>query len=186
MNEISIISIIAISSACGGLIARWHGGAWPGPRGLKNAAWALPFGAGVAWGYWGINPWLAAFVGLSAFALCLAGKATGHGQYINYPKPVTPEKLDFIVRWFFGPDTFTNPYRDAFGLVAVGLAAVSGAVLALIPLNPPAALILTLGGGMKAPAYMIGWRLSDKYPTEIGEVLTGAFAFGTLALAVLI
>ena len=61
---------ILLAMAIGGMLSRWHGGGWPGPRGLKNAAWAMPFGLISFWGYFGINPWLAAVVGLISFALC--------------------------------------------------------------------------------------------------------------------
>ena len=41
-----------------------------------------------------------------AFSLCLL-KSVGHGQYTSLGtviKPISPEKLDFIVRWVFGHD----------------------------------------------------------------------------------
>lgn len=173
----------------GGLISRFHGGGFVGGfnKSIKNIIWALPFGV-IA--YYCTQSWLLC---LLCFTLCLAGKATGHGGGMdlgfNSKEPNNgrkPEKLEYIILW-------AHPYLpryvyDALLLAIVGFAAVSGLSLALL-INGDAvnAAIIAVSGAAKALAYMIGWVI---YPesegeghkdfneaTEIGEFLTGVFAY---------
>lgn len=164
-----------------GIISRWHGGGFIGgsPKSLKNLMWALPFAfvtyvATQNW-YW------------SAFALilCTIGKATGHGTGMDLGRTKhisKPERLEL---------TFLKPYLpewlyDGITLSVVGLAAVSGAVIAIGTINPLYGAVIAIGGLCKFLAYGIGWGIYPNYTgrgiknlnhsTEIGEFLTGAFA----------
>ena len=83
--------------------------------------------------------------------------------------------------------------RNVVGMSMVGFLAVSGAVLTFSYLNPVAGAIIALGGLAKGLAYVIGETLLPnnkstgvehfKYSTEIGEALTGLFAYGGLSYA---
>lgn len=101
-----------------------------------------------------------------------------------WKEPRKDEALEFLIKW-------TKPYLpqywyDVLGLSVVGLAAISGGVVALSIQNPLSGLILAIGGISKAPVYMIGHAVSEKRATVIGEVLTGAFAGAALGLALYI
>lgn len=168
------------------------------PKVVKNLAWGLPFGW-VAYDIHGV------IIGLLVGLACAGLKGLGHGQYMSLGtvwKPISPERVDFIVRLWFGIDPRTvSPLgervdlyeRCLAGLAVVGLAAVLPCVIALSFANPLAAFILAIGGMSKAIAYAIGWEV---YPdgqgkgvkelnqaTQIGEFLTGLFAGLTLLIA---
>lgn len=49
--------------------------------------------------------------------------------------------------------------------------------------DPWSGFIIALAGLAKAPAYMIGWKFFPRTSTQVGEYLTGLFAFGALAIA---
>ncbi len=204
---LSRASKAAVVTALGGLglfLSRWHGGGFIGgsPKVLKNILWALPF-AGVAYfAHTGSAAWIWAGV---ALALCLFGKATGHGggmDLAHSPKEPggnparSPEKLERLILWLY--DDLPRYWYDALILVLVGLAAVSGAALAVGVVNSAAGLVIALGGCLKAAAYMVGWAINDYAPqllddlpddfdeaTEIGEALTGFFAYLALGIGAL-
>lgn len=195
----------AAVAALGGLglfLSRWHGGGFisGSPKVLKNILWALPF-AGVAFfAHTGTAAWVWAGV---ALALCLFGKATGHGggmDLAHSPKEPggnpsrSPENLERLIIWLY--DDLPRYWYDALILVLVGFAAVSGAAIAVAVVNPLAGILIALGGCLKALAYMVGWAAHDHAPqllaglpddfdeaTEIGEALTGFFAYTALGLA---
>lgn len=182
----------------GTFVSRWHGGGFiPGsPKIIKNFLWAAPMAA-VAF-YATSNYWVYAL----ALALCMIGKGTGHGggmDLAHSPKEPggnpsrSPEKLEHLILWLHGK--IPQYWYDALLLVIVGLAAVSGAALAVGSVNLYAGLTIALGGALKAPAYMIGWKLFPSKrgsveefdeATEVGEGLTGFFAYTGIALAIVL
>lgn len=186
----------------GAFISRWHGGGFiaGSPKAVKNALWALPFAAASGWALReDADLIIPISLAILAFALSFLGKTTGHGGGMDLghnPKEPgagrEPEKLEYLILWAHGK--ISQYWYDAALLCLSGLAAVSGAVLGFAFVNPLAAGIIALGGLAKAPAYMIGWgvdpedlaefELSDfNEPTEIGEFMTGFFAYAGLSIA---
>jgi hypothetical protein len=183
-----------VFSLLGGALSRWHGGGFVGgsPKMLKNFLWALPLAIG---SYIATHGWLLAAL---ALGLCMIGKATGHGGGIDLahnPKEPgagrSPEKLEYLILWLHG--RMPQYWYDALLLAISGIAAVSGAVVAIAHVSIPAALIVAIGGALKGLAYMIGWEFEkllvtveqDDFnePTELGEFLAGFFAYLAFALA---
>lgn len=170
-----------ISGVAGAIISRWHGGGiFKSPKFIKNTIWAAPFG--IAAFFVTGSFWLAAL----SFALCLAGKATGHGGFMDlgtWTKQRSREALEFLIKPLH--DKIPESYYDALGLSVVGLAAVSGGVLAFAAVSPIAALILAIGGVLKSGAYMVAkeFVFAHEEFTPYGEALSGAFAYVTLAIA---
>lgn len=198
-------AFLFLFSSLGGFISRLHGGGFMNVnRWLRNALWSLPF---------------AVLIGLSnggfmlcvlTFVLCFLGKTTGHGQYFlsRTVKKIEPEKIDFLIKPFFGSDPRTKEgdvslnmagygmdklyRRNVTGLCVGGLFSVLGAVCAMLFISPLCALILATGGALKGAAYMIGYKFAsgDDFPlgddfnedTEIGEFLTGVFAFFAIGI----
>lgn len=129
---------------------------------------------------------------LSLLSYVITGvtKRFGHGQYIGLgysarqPKE-NDEKLDFIVKFFFGEDNGGNYWRCAFGLAVTGLIMTIPLGCMYSFINPLYGIILGVSGVTKTIAYMIGWKIYDKLnisPTAIGEFLTGVFGWGILLL----
>jgi hypothetical protein len=185
---------VIVFALLGGALSRWHGGGFVGgsPKMLKNFLWALPLAIG---SYIATQSWM---LSLIALVLCMFGKATGHGGGIDLgrnPKEPgagrSPEKLEYLILWLHG--RMPRYWYDALLLAIVGIAAVSGAILAMAFVNPVAALFVAIGGAMKGLAYMIGWEFEkllvtvepDDFnePTELGEFLAGFFAYLAFALA---
>lgn len=196
--------IFSILTIYGGVVSRIHGGGiielqkvW------ANLLWALPFAMTTLLIY---NVYFSLtgsiFSAIITLLVTMAFKGTGHGQYFtlghggarggslvsDYDADDKPEALDPIVEAIYGPETKENkPTRDLIGLTIVGAAATLPCALYLLPVNGLAAILVTLGGALKSVAYYIGWKLFDpaKFPspTNVGEVLTGIFAMGGLALA---
>lgn len=214
----------------GAFVSRFHGGGFKGgvPKGIKNTLWSLPFTGFVSYCFvtGGFEWYWTAIAGVLCFVLCYLGKTTGHGQWFlsRAVRAISPEKLDFIVRLFWGQDPrtfgkyekyFDRPtsvqpkaqlqtdmnrygmiklyWRNVTGMSVVGLAAVFGAVVAGAFVSPILSLVLAIGGIMKGASYMIGYAilgerggdLSGDFDeaTEIGELLTGFFAYAGLAVA---
>ena len=191
------------------IVSRIHGGALLMPKAIKNLLWAGAFGYVTFEAYQAeySNTLIPAIVAAIVTIISLM-KSTGHGQYMSLGtvwKPIKPEKLDWIVRLWFGVDPRTrNPLpepediydRCLLGLAVVGVAAVIGGVIALGYLNPIAGLVLAIGGALKAVGYTIGWYI---YPsgkgkglpqlneaTQVGEFLAGLFDGLGLAIAAVI
>lgn len=180
------------------LVSRIHGGLIKAPKTVKNLLWAAPFGYVTFEAYQSVSAVSAILAATFATAVCMAGKATGHGGGMdlatNPKEPYAgrkPEKLEHLIYWLH--DDIPRYWYDALLLAIVGLVAVLGAVIPLAYINPIAALILAIGGMSKAVAYMIGWAV---YPsgegngvngfnesTQLGEFLTGLFAGLTLLAA---
>ena len=175
-------------------VSRWHGGGFfKAPKVLKNAVWAGALTVPVVLAYGPLLGFHAAWPALVAFALCFAGKATGHGGGMDLGhSPKEPsngrdlEKLEFIIFPLF--DRIPRYWYDALLLALTGLAAVSGAVIALTPLNPIHGLILAAAGLLKPLGYMIGWKNfpdnKNGAATVTGEVMAG-FLVGLALVAVL-
>lgn len=133
--------------------------------------------------------------GLVAYAAAVMGKRTGHGQYAplgtGERQPVAQdERLDCVVRFFFGADYGGNYWRCVFGLVVTGLAVTLPAgILYGIVVNPWHGAVLAVSGASKSVAYMIPWavrrRLGLSYSTWWGEFLTGAFGWGIIGVTCL-
>jgi hypothetical protein len=170
------IIMSVVSRMCGGGVVNL-------PFGLDQHIYAIPY-ALAGWflgGVWGA---------VVAYSFAFLGKRTGHGQYMDlgtWNKEVEPERVDFIVRWFFGKDTFDNPKRDFVGLCVTGGFVPLGLTLVAITTgNLVIALVALLGGLMKGISYLIGWKLPFGKPTETGEWLTGAFCGLTLGIVYVI
>lgn len=190
------ISILIVLIVYGTFVSRWHGGGFISgtPKVIKNLLWAIPFGA-VAfiathnYIWWGV-----------ALLISVLGKGTGHGggmDLAHNPKEPgagrKPEKLEYLILSLHGK--IPQYWYDFLLLVIVGLAAVLGAAIAVATVNLPAGLIIALGGMCKAVGYMIGWEFFPTKKgsveefdeaTEVGEGLTGLFAYTGLALAIIL
>jgi hypothetical protein len=173
MKKLYALFLIVVGS----VMYRIRGGLVPAfPRPTDQILFALPFGA-IAYKISNRNIWW--FIGV--LSLTTLSLTTGHGAFmdlgrVNYP--VSPERLDFIVRWFFGPDNFHSFWRDGFGLAITGLAVTLPCAIALaIHKKYILSLILLLSGALKFPAYYIGWEVFSG--TEGGEYLYGAFAWAS-------
>lgn len=189
----------------GGFISRWHGGGFVSgsPKILKNAIWAVAFASSSIYALsLNTNLLAAILIGAIAGGVCLLGKASGHGGGMDLAhnskepgKGRKPEKVEYLILWLHGK---INQYTyDAILLAMSGLFAVLGAVIAIGYYSPIAGIILALGGLSKSAAYMIGWGIDSEdlmefggknfnEPTEIGEFLTGFFAFFGLSIALII
>jgi hypothetical protein len=175
----------------GGLMSRWHGGGFKGgvSKTLKNGLWALPFGITLCYFNW----WL----GVLAFALGFL-KAVAHGRGLGLDEPMRedmkPEKVEYLIRWL-EPSLTVHAYKHAI-LSLAGLVAVLGGVIPFLFINPIAAIIIAIGGLLKGVAYEIGLVMVKKYniklgkdfkePTQWGEFITGIFAYGGLAVGIII
>jgi len=190
----------------GAFLSRWHGGGYfNAPKAVKNAAWATIPSVLVFFAYYDAQmPFLACASTLVCFPLCLAGIATGHGQYFSLGKvikPIKPEKLDFIVSLFFGRDPRTKNVlnflrevesygmnklmrRCTFGLSVTGFASVSGFVLMMLPIDPYAAIMVLIMGLMKPWGYHVGYALDMERPNVLGELLFGAFVYAALGVTI--
>ena len=203
-----VITFAVLSRACGG--------GWPKlPWGLDQHIYALPY-AFLGWFlldnadlYWG---WVAGGTFLS-YATAFLAKRTGHGQYMALPysfKAITAERLDPIVKLFFGRDPRVVPVnfnleqlqrnidsygedklmkRNLTGLFVTGMGVGLGAAIsAIVAGYPLIAGLLVASAGCKALAYYLGMKLTKDVNkrTAIGEFLTGLFAAIGLALAALL
>lgn len=167
--------IVTAMTAAGAALYRWrgHGSKYKKyfPRPFNQIAFALPY-ALVAWAATS-NWWIA---GAVLFVSTL-GLVTGHGKFMDLGHTLREsedETLEFSIKFLEG--RISNYWYDALGLAVTGLAVTVPAGIALA--NP----VLSLTGILKAPAYMIGrkWGPAGK-ETEVGEWLTGAFLWGSLA-----
>lgn len=100
---------LAVFAILGSLLSRWHGGGFfSAPKLLKTVLFAL-FPA-VCLGFMIPNDNVWTWLGWITFALVVTGavKASGHGMYFSLgytdKTEIKPEKIDFIVKLFFGKD----------------------------------------------------------------------------------
>lgn len=136
--------------------------------------------------------------------LSILGIVTGHGQYFlqRQWKRINPERLDFIVQWFFGKDPRTLEFvpldpetgeiealywRNVFGMFVTGLAVGLPAVVVLLFSGAYfPAILLSLTGVAKAGAYMIAHKIGGAHENPIAEALNGGFRSWLCALAFLV
>jgi hypothetical protein len=112
-------------------ISRLCGGGRPKlPLGLDQHLNSIPFG--LAGFFLGSNLLESVIMCLVSYLFALLGKRLGHGQYYDLAtfkdRIISPEKIDFIVRLFYGVDPLTKKVgaqtsyeRDFFGLSLTGL-----------------------------------------------------------------
>jgi hypothetical protein len=180
----TVIAILFI--LYGGFISRFHGGAFKGGvnKTLKNFLWALPHAVAIFL----INPWLAPLGFINML------KATGHGRFLGSDEPMRqdmkPEKAEYAILWL--EDKISTRVYKHIGMALTGFLALLGSVIAFMFIDPLAALIIAIGALLKGVAYEIGTFILPKqtksgikhfmYKTEIGEFITGIFAYGGLAI----
>lgn len=139
----SIISLFIFAlSMIGARVSRMCGGGAPKlPYGLDQHIFALPWGAvGLILGIWFVDlsfymipSYVTTFV--IAYGSAFLGKRIGHGQYFDLAtslKHITAEKIDFLLRPFFGKDAATtgNPENSSYIRDLVGLS-LTGTVVSL-------------------------------------------------------
>ncbi len=140
----------------------------------------------------------APFAGLYALLAYggVAGIATGHGQYFlaRMVKAIEPERLDFIVRLFFGSDPRTDKalklkpkatikgamdrygmkklyWRCVFGMFVTGSLVGIPAFIIAVCFGQWFGGLFLLTGVVKSIAYMIGYRFWGS--TEPAEYING-------------
>ena len=114
---------------------------------------------------------------LVVLLLSTLGVLTGHGNFMDLgtwkKDDDEDETLEFIIKPLKG--RIPEYWYDAIGLAVTGIAVSLPAGIVLM--NP----LIALSGALKAPAYMIGWKMFyGDAATERGEWLTGFFLWGSL------
>jgi hypothetical protein len=186
-----------------GITSLWHGGTGPkAAKAVKNLAWGVCIG-GATWfllyGSLG-HGWLAITLSLMAGLISLAGKATGHGRGLGLHEPIkgNPEVLEVLISWAI--QHIPTYWYKVIVLSISGFLACGGAFLALLCIQPWAAIPIAIGGLLKGPGYMFGQWLEDRkallriyktfktriYSNQIGEFLAGFFAGLGLVFAYLL
>lgn len=179
-HRIPSLVYAAFLSAVGSILYRVRGGLAPAlPRPFDQMLFALAYGA-IVFRVSKNNPYL--FIGVMLVtALALS---TGHGQYMDLALVdgvSGEERVDFILKWFFGPDDFQSYRRDFCGLMVTGLIVTipTGVVLALYK-EYKAATVIGCSGVLKAVAYALSFEMG--YATEGGEYLTGFLLWSAVIL----
>lgn len=157
----------------GGILSAIHGGRiFVLPKMVTNILWMMPFTI-AAWCC--LSLWMVPLT-----ALCLL-KGVGHGRIYRPFQPMDltkkPEKVEkYIIHKLIGKMP-TWAYKS-LGMALVGLAAVSGAVIAFGIVNPMAGLVIALGGLFKGVNSLM---FSDS--TEVREYADGTAAYTGLMIA---
>jgi len=151
------------------LIYRMRGGLGPHiTHPIKQVLYALPY-AYITYLY--VDSFILVFISLGLTVLALV---KGHGH--NMDLGDWPHDADYEWYEFHKPlhGRISEYWYDVIGMCISGLTYTlpSG----IISLN----VWLAISGILKAPAYMIGWKVQGR--TELGEWLTGGFAGLSLAL----
>lgn len=172
-TEQMIISTLAFTAA-GAALYRWRGMASSKkkyfPRPFNQLAFALPYALVCTPPY--VDTW---WVFPIVLLLTWAAVLTGHGGWMDlgsWKEEREPERMEFLISWLRGK--ISERTYDIIGMALNGVLITAPAGITLG--NP----ILALSGALKAPAYIIGWRL--KWGTAGGEWLTGGLLWGSLAL----
>lgn len=191
-----MIQLLSIPIALiGAKISRMCGGGKPKlPWGLDQWLYAIPHGV--------LGFLVAPYFFWVAYFGAFFGKRTGHGQWFdlgtsdphNEQTGNEPEKLDFILKWLYGPDDGSFR-RDLMGMTLSGIAISLGSALLLAFTGHllMAALVL-LGGAVKGLCYVVGTDLENsgvgfsdvRRYNEWGEVLTGFFDWLAVSLCILL
>lgn len=137
---------VLILSYSYGKLSRMAGGGKPSlPFGLDAWLWGVPFGIAGSLTDNGLSYWIFGepFIGfIIAYCIAVLGKRLGHGQYFDLKtfvgRIIEPEKIDFIVKLFFGRDPQTkypnktpSMLRELFGLFLKGVIGVLGLAILL-------------------------------------------------------
>ena len=189
--------LVITLSLLGGLIYRMRGGLSPRlPRPLDQLLFALPFGY-LAYLYFpfDFHEYDNYLVALIVLALTTVAVAKGHGRnmdlsYSHKPNAeVEPEWYEFVIKPL---QKKTSEYW--YDVIGMGVSGFTYTVPCSIATANP---LIALSGFLKAPAYMIGWWMHNKFAqenriqwlpghfnrgTEIGEFLTGVFLWGIAVL----
>ena len=111
----------------------------------------------------------------------VAGRVTGHGGGMDlgtWTKERSDERLEFIIKPLRGK--IPEYWYDMLLLSVTGLALVLVPCVLLAACSQYlAAIVLLVGGVSKGQAYQVGWLFSNRQ-TEIGEALTGLFAYASI------
>lgn len=166
----------------GALISRLHGSYLFPYKIVKSCLWAFPLTVCVFIAAGDMDLILKISLCVLCFGLCAAGKSTGHGNGMDLgtrPRG-EDERLEFLIKWLHGK--IPEYWYDVLLLSVTGVAAIFGAAIAFAFINPVFSGMILLGGALKGPAYIIGYKLSAKWKTQIGEFLTGFFAYLPLVM----
>lgn len=166
-----------------GVLSSWHGGAITVPydyKAIKNIAWCIP-ALIVSLIY--LPFWCAIFIPLCAL------KGIGHGRIWNPRLPLDISKSpEAVERWGFYRlyGTVSDLWYKVIAMALTGFAAVSGAFIAFLFVNPLSAFCVALGGlskGLNAIIFTGAKEDGTIYnSTEAREFADGcAFGIGLLA-----
>lgn len=184
------IILFIVLVALGGWISRMCGGGRPRlPWGLDQWLYAIPYALVVLFANLTV---IGGFTGALALVGAMLGKRTGHGQYLSIGRrrqpPALDEKLDFIVRFFMGPQRRPDRKRDLVGMLVTGTAVgLLPALFLVAGGHVAAAALVLLSGSAKCLGYWFGDRWAvltgRRYTTLPCEILTGCFGWGLVAAA---
>lgn len=193
---------LTLGFLAGSVFYRYRGIDYELPRPIPQAIFCVIFP--ITLYAFGIPHWLNALTYAAAVGAC----CLGHGQWQSLKYWLRAiggaERLDFIVRLFYGrdprdvpagtPDYIVEAFCRAYGLERLERRGMLGMALSgvAVSLAPGAALIayghvipgllVLAGGGLKSYAYKFSWDNFDG--TEIAEWLTGFFTWsGPIAAA---
>jgi hypothetical protein len=160
----------------GAVLWRFRGGGfvYVGSTQLVRAVCGVGLAAPLAWLHGWDWLWLAPAI---FFGLVLVGWGDFMDMATNL-KPKSEELVSPLVRWL-GPGTLLH---DVVGMTLTGMVMVSLPAIAVGCAGGTWALPLLAGLGL-APAYLLGWRVSSRYPTEVAEAVFGAWFAGLLWVA---
>lgn len=138
-----------------------------------------------------LDLWVPIIAAVIVLLACMVFKNTGHGGGMDMatsPKEPgagrTPEKLEYLILWLH--PKMPRYWYDSLLLSVIGTFSTLAPALAVGIINPMAGVVMLAGGTLGKPVgYMIGWKVSDDHATEIGEALTGLFAYTALSIATL-
>lgn len=170
---------------------------WLNP--FKDFIWGIPFVIVTVVALKGTSLGILWIILLSVLTLggATLSKRMGHGQYMDlgtWTKKIEPQRIDPLVEAMWGVDRNTlednvkgNYWRDFTGLAITGLVGVLiPSTILLVTGHPLLALLVLLGGALKAVGYFLGWWLWPNKATEVGETLTGAFVGVALGIVLIV
>lgn len=177
-----------VAGLVGAIIYRYRGMENNWPRPILQLLFVVPFAFYLWFNFAFPVPDDAWKFGLTLGALVWATLMvlTGHGGWMDlasYTKERKDERLEFLIKW--AKPKMSEYWYDVLGLTVNG--ALITVPVGILTLNPIVALI----GALKAPAYMIGWKLFPSgatkpgildEATEVGEALTGFFMWVSLGV----
>ncbi len=208
METLIGLLICFVLAVVGGIIFRWRGGGEPVgwgkymPRPIDQILFSSIYMV-IAFGV--LEQWPATI--LSIITVIMVSKGHGRnmdlGTFDNSSKPggVKPEWYEGLIAGLYGK--IPEYWYDALGMVVSGLTyTIPLGLFIADPAGPyfTEGLIIAASGGLKGPAYMIGWFFHDMLwntvdvssedlqkvvrfdgETSLGEFLTGFFLWGVAA-----